>query len=570
MSGSTVGQATAVQNNNKTTTVTPYLPFSPSRTYPAVTEVPGQPSLNTMITSLVEHWWKRFVTDYNVDDVTNNLAHDPIADGTPRHINAGYSEGVDYGQEIGGLYTYNQERFDILLDGAMTYLFNKNGMGGFGWRAIWDPAAGLYNYCAYEYGADEGNWNTAADADFGIGSNLIDAWKLQQHGYFGPSPHGYNYYDIAQQQVENFKSLYFDPEGYIKIGAIVVLDTHGDPYPGDAGGSYYTNPSYFDPAMFKKFDEFEEIEGHELWQRAIDVGYELILSDRFVDGFVSDWSNWMADSTLYFGGVLQDTSFGKEACRLWFRITKDAIFYNEPRAFEFLRKVADHFRPQLPTTIPANTAEAVATGIVDNYDPFTGAALSGQPNPQIMGMMMCALMGADNPDITTLRQNCLNMIYYLYHDPTPDPYDAYAGDVGMGDLRIDEAYFQQSMFLKGLLMAAGLYWDIYNELGGGNGISENNGAGQPKVFDLGSYPNPTNGAVTIKYEMPAGAAVRVEIIDIGGRSRRIWDLGYQSAGPKEIKWDCRDNSGLNLPNGIYLCQITSDGKAETTKIQIVK
>jgi len=80
------------------------------------------------------------------------------------------------------------------------------------------------------------------------------------------------------------------------------------------------------------------------------------------------------------------------------------------------------------------------------------------------------------------------------------------------------------------------------------------GAVAPLVLLPGS-PNPFRLMHRVPYELPAAAAVRVEIYDSAGRFVRRLADGAQVAGRHEFAWDGTDARGSSLPTGVYVYRI---------------
>ena len=70
-------------------------------------------------------------------------------------------------------------------------------------------------------------------------------------------------------------------------------------------------------------------------------------------------------------------------------------------------------------------------------------------------------------------------------------------------------------------------------------------------------PNPTRGVVTMYFETPtdlAGAEVRVDIYDVGGRLVRALTREAVASASFEITWDGRSEAGFQVAGGVYLAQ----------------
>ncbi|MCA9728420.1 MAG: T9SS type A sorting domain-containing protein, partial [Candidatus Eisenbacteria bacterium] len=82
------------------------------------------------------------------------------------------------------------------------------------------------------------------------------------------------------------------------------------------------------------------------------------------------------------------------------------------------------------------------------------------------------------------------------------------------------------------------------------------GVGEPSIvslLQLSTYPNPSVGSTSIALETPAGGTVDLRIFDIHGRTVRSLAVSAE-AGRQLITWDGRDDTGRDVPNGIYLLE----------------
>ncbi len=75
------------------------------------------------------------------------------------------------------------------------------------------------------------------------------------------------------------------------------------------------------------------------------------------------------------------------------------------------------------------------------------------------------------------------------------------------------------------------------------------------------WPNPSRGAVTFAFTLPAGADVRMEICDVSGRRVRTLRHDALAAGRHAFAFDGRSDSGDPLPPGSYFARVrTPDGE----------
>jgi len=71
-------------------------------------------------------------------------------------------------------------------------------------------------------------------------------------------------------------------------------------------------------------------------------------------------------------------------------------------------------------------------------------------------------------------------------------------------------------------------------------------------------PNPSAGEAMLRWRLPAGARVRLELFDVGGRRVRILADGPMSAGEHVQGWDGRDDAGHAVRGGLYLARLQAD------------
>ena len=93
----------------------------------------------------------------------------------------------------------------------------------------------------------------------------------------------------------------------------------------------------------------------------------------------------------------------------------------------------------------------------------------------------------------------------------------------------------------------------------------------PLAFRVrGASPNPFNPTTSIGFSLRAGGQVSIGIFDTRGRLvRRLVDE-TMGAGSHEATWDGRDDQGRNLPSGVYLARIRSNGEQGVAKMILAK
>jgi hypothetical protein len=79
------------------------------------------------------------------------------------------------------------------------------------------------------------------------------------------------------------------------------------------------------------------------------------------------------------------------------------------------------------------------------------------------------------------------------------------------------------------------------------------------------YPNPFNPAATITYSLANDSYVKLVVYNIQGRIVAVLANEFQSQGLYSVKWDAG-----NLPSGVYLCRLETDGFTTMKKMFLHK
>ncbi|MBC8375798.1 MAG: T9SS type A sorting domain-containing protein [FCB group bacterium] len=93
----------------------------------------------------------------------------------------------------------------------------------------------------------------------------------------------------------------------------------------------------------------------------------------------------------------------------------------------------------------------------------------------------------------------------------------------------------------------------------------------PKQHNLLTvFPNPFNAEAQIQFEIPRSGQVTLSIYDSQGRAvRRLLNLEL-SVGSHQLTWNTRDDSGSELPSGVYMVTLAHDGGRDTRKLLLLK
>jgi hypothetical protein len=88
----------------------------------------------------------------------------------------------------------------------------------------------------------------------------------------------------------------------------------------------------------------------------------------------------------------------------------------------------------------------------------------------------------------------------------------------------------------------------------------------PSGFQLyQNYPNPFNPSTTIRYELPLGGKVRLQVFDVNGRLVETLVDGFRRAGVYAIEF-----TKENLATGTYFCRLSSGEESAVRKMILVR
>jgi hypothetical protein len=70
-----------------------------------------------------------------------------------------------------------------------------------------------------------------------------------------------------------------------------------------------------------------------------------------------------------------------------------------------------------------------------------------------------------------------------------------------------------------------------------------------------NQPNPFSARTTIRFELPVGAMVRLEVFDLQGRRLRVLANRYYEPGYHSLEWDRRATADRSVQPGVYFYRI---------------
>ncbi len=93
----------------------------------------------------------------------------------------------------------------------------------------------------------------------------------------------------------------------------------------------------------------------------------------------------------------------------------------------------------------------------------------------------------------------------------------------------------------------------------------------PKAYGLSqNYPNPFNPETEIRYALPEGSYVRLEVFNLLGQKVATLADGPQEGGEFAVRWNGTDDTGLSLASGIYFCRLQAGEFSDTKKMIYLK
>jgi hypothetical protein len=95
-------------------------------------------------------------------------------------------------------------------------------------------------------------------------------------------------------------------------------------------------------------------------------------------------------------------------------------------------------------------------------------------------------------------------------------------------------------------------------------------AARPLQFALHTnQPNPFAARTTIRFDLPVGAMVRLEVFDVAGRRVALLANHYFPPGYQAVEWDRQTSSGLTAGSGVYFYRLEAGPWRDRRKLVIL-
>jgi len=85
-----------------------------------------------------------------------------------------------------------------------------------------------------------------------------------------------------------------------------------------------------------------------------------------------------------------------------------------------------------------------------------------------------------------------------------------------------------------------------------------------------NFPNPFNSWTQIMYQLPERSEVEIAVYNLAGQRVRLLTNGVQEPGYHLISWDGKDERGVHVGSGIYLCRMTAGRFTETKRMILLR
>jgi hypothetical protein len=85
-----------------------------------------------------------------------------------------------------------------------------------------------------------------------------------------------------------------------------------------------------------------------------------------------------------------------------------------------------------------------------------------------------------------------------------------------------------------------------------------------------NFPNPFNPSTNIQYLLPSAGVAEINIYDVQGRLVKALLNSQQIEGKHSVLWNGQNESGIQVPTGIYFCRVSFNNEHLTNKLVMIK
>lgn len=368
---------------------------------------------NDVWASYVRNTWEGYKANYIFcgENCGNNLGL--VFD--PNRNYEAVSEGIGYAMLMATMLD-DQSTFDTVFEAANTHMLNE--------------MTGLLHW-KITNGRQITGYGSATDAEIDIAMALIFADRLADGGKW-TQPQG-DYGDLARLRLSFIYTHMVEDGRILMPGDGWVIET-----------ASIVNPSYFAPAWFRIFDDFE---GNNRWAPVVQEGYRTLfaIEDGAELGLAPDWSTPDGGAAFEYcdlEGRPRDTcrfDMFYDAIRVPWRIALDCLWFNDVRACEWSTRTIDFLRSQSDE----NFARM--------YD-LTGETIVDYQNEVMLAMWLTAALATQDTDIQDRLKDGL-----LAQSPDIQQEQGYWGGT-------TQYYYNQSLAWFGAALYSGDFCNLYENI----------------------------------------------------------------------------------------------------------
>jgi hypothetical protein len=109
------------------------------------------------------------------------------------------------------------------------------------------------------------------------------------------------------------------------------------------------------------------------------------------------------------------------------------------------------------------------------------------------------------------------------------------------------------------------------ERGDVTGVDNGGSNWSPTVLELDqNHPNPFNPSTTIRYCLPNGSGVKLEVYDVSGKRILCLVDSQQEKGAYIIEWNGKDGQGSAVGSGVYFYRLTVGKQTISKKMVLLR
>jgi hypothetical protein len=328
---------------------------------------------------------------------------------------------------IMALYVIDQQGFNEVWDASENHMFQGE----------------YYDWRVNRNGERIGT-GAATDADEDIAVMLLFADALQRKGVWKThrSPKGASYIDRAKQLIDVIWTKMIADGKYVKPGS------------GWGGPDQY-NPSYFAPAWYRLF---KQAGSNHNWDAVIEQGYKsLKLSPGYSKGLIPDWMKAEGG----YAGALGYNAYGeghhmyKDAIRVYWRLSIDALWFKETRGMEFMKNALAFAQ----TPAKANFYTMEGQLVPDEFELGNGVTRPRAEHSHLtLGMWGTAAMAAGGPGVADAYGEEMMKFY------EGGEFWGKVSDAAQEDTLHNEMYFDQALAWFGAATLTGTFANILDNV----------------------------------------------------------------------------------------------------------